>query len=62
MEAQERQRRPPGGLALAAEGNLDRGIPILVTLDEPLEAEVNEGRRLDQKLPGRYGVPGRVLC
>ena len=55
-DAHERQRDPPIGLADGAELDGDCRVAIVVALDAPLEAEVVEGRMLDDELAGLGAV------
>lgn len=61
LEAQQWERRRPTRLALLAIRDLHRGVPVVVALDEPFEAEVDQRRRLDQELPRRDSVAWRSL-
>ena len=60
LQAQERERRRPRRLALPAVGHLHRRVPVVVALDEPFEAEVDQRRRLDEELSRRDRVPRRL--
>ena len=60
LQAQEGQRRQPLRLALPAIRHLHRGVAVVVALDGPLEAEVDQGRRLDQQFSRRDRVRRRI--
>ena len=61
LQPQQRQRGLPRRLALLAEGDVDGRIAIRVALNEPLEAEIDERRRIDHELPRDHAVR-RDLC
>ena len=52
LQPQQRQRRLPAGLARLPVRHLDGGGAVGVAVDEPLEAEIDERRRLDEELSG----------
>ena len=60
LQPQHRQSRLPGGLALLPVRHGYCRIAIFVALNEPLETEIDEGRRIDQEFCRRNAV--RVLC
>ena len=60
LQAQEGQRRRPLRLALPAIRRLHRRVPVVVALDGPFEAEVDQRRRLDQELSRRDRVLRRI--
>ena len=58
-EAQQRQCRFPLARARLPVGHLDGRVAVVVSLDEPLEAEIEERRRFDHELPGNHHLRGR---
>ena len=52
LQPQQRQRRLPLGVAVLAIRHVDAGVAVVVALDEPLEAEVDQRRRFDQEFAG----------
>ena len=56
LQAQQRHARLPRGLAGLPVGHVHARIAIGVAVDQPLEAEVDERRRIDDELAG--GDPG----
>ena len=58
LQAQQRQALFPLALALAAIRHFDRGIAIVVALDEPFEAEIDQRRRVDHQF-ARFGLDRR---
>ena len=57
-QAQQRQRGPPLFSARFAKRHRDRGIAIRIPRDVPLEAEIQQRRRLDAKRAGRDRIGG----
>jgi hypothetical protein len=59
MEPDERQRRAPRGVALLPERDVDPGVAIGITVDVPLEAEIDQRRGLDDEFAGGDRRVGR---
>ena len=58
-DAQQRERRAPGGRARLAEADLDGGIPVGVPFDGPFKAEVQQRGVFDMETARAGGVLGR---
>ena len=56
LQTEERQRRAPCLTALLAEGHINRGVPIRIALDEPLEPQIDQRGRLDDQFAGNDRV------
>jgi len=55
-DAEEGEGGAPGGGADLAEANFDGCVPVGVAVEEPFEAEVEEGRMFDVEATGAGGV------
>ena len=59
LQPQQRQRLLPVGRALLPIRHVNRRVPVVVALDEPLEAEVDQRGWIDEKLACRDRTAGR---
>ena len=58
LQAQQRQAASSGRRPLAV-GHVNGRVAVVVALDEPLEPQVDQRRRLDEELAGRDRTAGR---
>ena len=56
LQPQQRQRLLPSRLALLPVRHLDRGVAVVVAVDEPFEAEIDQRRRIDDEFAGGHTV------